>query len=146
MSTSISISRFAVSADTDETERVITSFEELSKEIAYQTVPVGGSEKDIKFPEELNVVLYSETETKKDEAKPSSVPLDPESVQTEPSVAPYEPQVIPSEGGDGSSGPVVIPSEPSVSPADPSVSSSDSAGSSTEPSVAPAGSSGGSSE
>ncbi len=80
LSTSISIGYFAVNADTDQTERVITAFEELSEDIAYQKVPVGGSENDIIFPKELKVYLYSETETGDDKAEPFSVPLDPESV------------------------------------------------------------------
>ncbi|MCR4657911.1 MAG: hypothetical protein K5770_17060 [Lachnospiraceae bacterium] len=99
LSTSISIGYFAVNADTDPTERVITSFEKLPEEIAYQTVPVGGSEKDIDFPKELKVILYSETETSGDKTESVSVPLDPESAPAVPSVPSAEPSPGTEENG-----------------------------------------------
>ncbi|MCR5410326.1 MAG: hypothetical protein K6E90_05015, partial [Lachnospiraceae bacterium] len=59
-STSFNIGSIAVNAGTSARGRVIVAFEELPEDIAEQTLPIGGSRSDLNFPEELDVVLYSE--------------------------------------------------------------------------------------
>lgn len=59
-STSFNIGSLAVNAGTSARGRVIVEFEELPEDIADQTLPIGGKKSDINFPENLEVLLYSE--------------------------------------------------------------------------------------
>ena len=59
VSTSLNIGSIAANAGTSARGRVIVAFEDLPDEIAYQTVPIGGSRVDVTFPTELNVLLLS---------------------------------------------------------------------------------------
>ena len=60
ISTSLNIGSIAVSAGTSARGRVIVAFEELTEDVADQTLPIGGKKSDINFPDELDVLLYSE--------------------------------------------------------------------------------------
>lgn len=60
VSTSFNVGSFVVNAGTSARGRIIVGFEELPEDIANQTVPIGAKKNDINFPDELEVVLYSE--------------------------------------------------------------------------------------
>lgn len=60
VSTSFNVGSFVVNAGTSARGRVIVGFEELPEDIANQTIPIGAKKNDINFPDELEVVLYSE--------------------------------------------------------------------------------------
>jgi len=62
-SSTLNVGSYIVNADTSVNGRVITSFEELPEDISYQYLPVGSKKKDIVFPDELKVTLYSDEET-----------------------------------------------------------------------------------
>ena len=66
VSTSLNIGSIAANAGTSARGRVIVAFEELPEDIADQTLPIGGSKSDINFPEDLEVLLYSEDSAKDD--------------------------------------------------------------------------------
>ena len=60
----VDLSALSVSAKTDESETgktTIVSFEELSKDITEQTLPIGALESDIKFPTSLTVTVEKTT-------------------------------------------------------------------------------------
>ncbi len=79
VSSTLNIGSYVVSADSSLEGRVITAFEELPEEIAYQYLPIGAPESDISFPDELNVTIYSEDP---EEEEPSE---EEESSEEEPS-------------------------------------------------------------
>ena len=61
----VDLSALLVSAKTDESETgktTIVSFEELSKDITEQTLPIGALESDIKFPTSLTVTVEKTTQ------------------------------------------------------------------------------------
>ena len=61
----VDLSALSVSAKTDESETgktTIVSFEELSKDITEQTLPIGALESDIKFPTSLTVTVEKTTQ------------------------------------------------------------------------------------
>lgn len=65
------VSLSSVSAKTDESETgktTIVSFEELSKDITEQTLPIGALESDIKFPTSLTVTVEKTTQADEKEA------------------------------------------------------------------------------
>ena len=67
----VDLSAFSVSAKTDESETgktTIVSFEELSKDITEQTLPIGALESDIKFPTSLTVTVEKTTQADEKEA------------------------------------------------------------------------------
>ncbi|MCR4589936.1 MAG: hypothetical protein K5668_03885, partial [Lachnospiraceae bacterium] len=72
VSTTLNIGSFVVNADTSARGRIITAFEELTDDIAYQELPVGSKLKDIKFPEDLRVTLYSEESGRADDTEEST--------------------------------------------------------------------------
>ena len=66
----VDLSALSVSAKTDESESgktTIVSFEELSKDITEQTLPIGALESDIKFPTSLTVKVEKTTQEEADE-------------------------------------------------------------------------------
>lgn len=66
----VDLSALPVSAKTDESESgktTIVSFEELSKDITEQTLPIGALESDIKFPTSLTVTVEKTTQEEADE-------------------------------------------------------------------------------
>ena len=67
----VDLSALPVSAKTDESESgktTIVSFEELSKDITEQTLPIGALESDIKFPTSLTVTVEKTTQADEKEA------------------------------------------------------------------------------
>ena len=67
----VDLSALSVSAKTDESETgktTIVSFEELSKDITEQTLPIGALESDIKFPTSLTVTVEKTTQEDEKEA------------------------------------------------------------------------------
>ena len=67
----VDLSVLSVSAKTDESETgktTIVSFEELSKDITEQTLPIGALESDIKFPTSLTVTVEKTTQADEKEA------------------------------------------------------------------------------
>ena len=67
----VDLSALSVSAKTDESETgktTIVSFEELSKDITEQTLPIGALESDIKFPTSLTVTVEKATQADEKEA------------------------------------------------------------------------------
>ena len=67
----VDLSALSVSAKTDESETgktTIVSFEELSKDITEQTLPIGAFESDIKFPTSLTVTVEKTTQADEKEA------------------------------------------------------------------------------
>ena len=67
----VDLSALLVSAKTDESETgktTIVSFEELSKDITEQTLPIGAFESDIKFPTSLTVTVEKTTQADEKEA------------------------------------------------------------------------------
>ena len=67
----VDLSALSVSAKTDESETgktTIVSFEELSKGITEQTLPIGALESDIKFPTSLTVTVEKTTQADEKEA------------------------------------------------------------------------------
>ena len=67
----VDLSALSVSAKTDESETgktTIVSFEELSKDIIEQTLPIGALESDIKFPTSLTVTVEKTTQADEKEA------------------------------------------------------------------------------
>ena len=67
----VDLSALSVSAKTDESETgktTIVSFEELSKDITEQTLPIGALESDIKFPTSLTVTVEKTTQANEKEA------------------------------------------------------------------------------
>lgn len=67
----VDLSALSVSAKTDESETgktTIVSFEELSKGITEQTLPIGALESDIKFPTSLTVTVEKTTHADEKEA------------------------------------------------------------------------------
>ena len=67
----VDLSALSVSAKTDESESgktTIVSFEELSKDITEQTLPIGAFESDIKFPTSLTVTVEKTTQADEKEA------------------------------------------------------------------------------
>ncbi len=61
----VDLSALSVSAKTDESETgktTIVSFEEISKDITEQTLPIGALESDIKFPTSLTVTVEKTTQ------------------------------------------------------------------------------------
>lgn len=67
----VDLSALSVSAKTDESEAgktTIVSFEELSKDITEQTLPIGALESDIKFPTSLTVTVEKTTQADEKEA------------------------------------------------------------------------------
>ena len=67
----VDLSALSVSAKTDESESgktTIVSFEELSKDITEQTLPIGALESDIKFPTSLTVTVEKTTQADEKEA------------------------------------------------------------------------------
>lgn len=67
----VDLSALLVSAKTDESETgktTIVSFEELSKDITEQTLPIGALESDIKFPTSLTVTVEKTTQADEKEA------------------------------------------------------------------------------
>ncbi len=64
--TSFNVAGLAVNAGVSKNGRVITEFERLPDEIAYQYLPVGSSEADINFPDEMTVYVYSDSETEEE--------------------------------------------------------------------------------
>ena len=67
----VDLSALSVSAKTDESETgktTIVSFEELSKDITEQTLPIGALESDIKFPTSLTVTVEKTTHADEKEA------------------------------------------------------------------------------
>ena len=67
----VDMSALSVSAKTDESETgktTIVSFEELSKDITEQTLPIGALESDIKFPTSLTVTVEKTTQADEKEA------------------------------------------------------------------------------
>ena len=67
----VDLSALSVSAKTDESETgktTIVSFEELSKDITEQTLPIGARESDIKFPTSLTVTVEKTTQADEKEA------------------------------------------------------------------------------
>ena len=67
----VDLSALSVSAKTDESETgktTIVSFEELSKDITEQTLPIGALESDIKFPTSLTVTVEKITQADEKEA------------------------------------------------------------------------------
>ena len=67
----VDLSTLSVSAKTDESETgktTIVSFEELSKDITEQTLPIGALESDIKFPTSLTVTVEKTTQADEKEA------------------------------------------------------------------------------
>ena len=79
VSSTLNIGSYVVSADSSLEGRVITAFEELPEEIAYQYLPVGAPESDINFPDRLNVTIYSEDPEEEEPAE------EEESSEEEPS-------------------------------------------------------------
>ena len=67
----VDLSALSVSAKTDESETgktTIVSFEELSKDITEQPLPIGALESDIKFPTSLTVTVEKTTQADEKEA------------------------------------------------------------------------------
>ena len=67
----VDLSALLVSAKTDESETgktTIVSFEEFSKDITEQTLPIGALESDIKFPTSLTVTVEKTTQADEKEA------------------------------------------------------------------------------
>ena len=67
----VDLSALSVSAKIDESETgktTIVSFEELSKDITEQTLPIGALESDIKFPTSLTVTVEKTTQADEKEA------------------------------------------------------------------------------
>ena len=67
----VDLSALSVSAKTDESETgktTIVSFEELSRDITEQTLPIGALESDIKFPTSLTVTVEKTTQADEKEA------------------------------------------------------------------------------
>ena len=67
----VDLSALSVSAKTDESETgktTIVFFEELSKDITEQTLPIGALESDIKFPTSLTVTVEKTTQEDEKEA------------------------------------------------------------------------------
>ena len=67
----VDLSALSVSAKTDESETgktTIVSFDELSKDITEQTLPIGALESDIKFPTSLTVTVEKTTQADEKEA------------------------------------------------------------------------------
>ena len=67
----VDLSALSVSAKTDESDTgktTIVSFEELSKDITEQTLPIGALESDIKFPTSLTVTVEKTTQADEKEA------------------------------------------------------------------------------
>ena len=67
----VDLSALSVSAKSDESETgktTIVSFEELSKDITEQTLPIGALESDIKFPTSLTVTVEKTTQADEKEA------------------------------------------------------------------------------
>ena len=67
----VDLSALSVSAKTDESETgktTIVSFEELSKDITEQTLPIGALESDIKFPTSLTITVEKTTQADEKEA------------------------------------------------------------------------------
>ena len=67
----VDLSALSVSAKTDESETgktTIVSFEELSKDITEQTLPIGALESNIKFPTSLTVTVEKTTQADEKEA------------------------------------------------------------------------------
>ena len=67
----VDLSALSVSAKTDESETgktTIVSFEELSKDITEQILPIGALESDIKFPTSLTVTVEKTTQADEKEA------------------------------------------------------------------------------
>ncbi len=60
ISSTLNIGGYVVNAGTSVNGRVIASFEELPEDVEYQYLPVGSTRRDIVFPEELKVILYSD--------------------------------------------------------------------------------------
>ena len=73
VSNTLNIGSVIVNADTSARGRVITSFEELPDDIAYQFLEVGSEESDIVFPDELNVTLYSLEDEKEEPSEEETV-------------------------------------------------------------------------
>ena len=70
ISTSLNIGTYVAEGADDKNGKVITAFEELPENIAYQYLPIGSEEFEIEFPDELNVTIYSnkgEEEEEKEE-------------------------------------------------------------------------------
>ena len=67
----VDLSALSVSAKTDESETgktTIVSFEELSRDITEQTLPIGALESDIKFPTSLTITVEKTTQADEKEA------------------------------------------------------------------------------
>ena len=73
LSTSFGIGS-AVNADSSENGRVVVAFAALPEEIAWQELPLKSSEADIRFPDELDVIIYSESEEINEEMIPTLPP------------------------------------------------------------------------
>ena len=69
-STTLNVGSIAANAGTSARGRVIVAFEELPEEIAEQTLPIGSRKSDIDFPEELDVLLYSDDPDADDRIRP----------------------------------------------------------------------------
>ena len=94
--TSFDVASIATEASSSKEGRVITAFEELPEDIAHQYVPIGAKQNDIEFPDKLNVMLYTESETDEEptEEKPTEEKVIEEEVTEE---KPTEEKVIEEE-------------------------------------------------
>lgn len=82
----VDLSALSVSAKTDESESgkmTIVSFEELSKDITEQTLPIGAFESDIKFPTSLTVTVEKTTQADEKEADDEADASESEAGDTE---------------------------------------------------------------
>ena len=82
----VDLSALSVSAKTDESESgktTIVSFEELSKDITEQTLPIGALESDIKFPTSLTITVEKTTQADEKEADDEADASESEAGDTE---------------------------------------------------------------
>ena len=96
--TSFNVASFAVNAEGSKDPGVITAFEELEDDVAYQYLPVGAHESDIEFPIDLKVKVYSPKEKPEEpvpEEPDNPTPEEPENPESE--VSADEPEVTPEE-------------------------------------------------
>ncbi len=94
--TSFNVASFAVNAEGSKDPGVITAFEELEDDVAYQYLPVGAHESDIEFPIDLKVKVYSPKENPEEpvpEEPDNPTPDEPENPESE--VSADEPEVTP---------------------------------------------------
>ena len=88
VSTSLNIGSIAASAGTSARGRVIVAFDELPEDVADQTLPIGGKKSDINFPDELNVLLYSEDADR--EEQEDEEPRDPTDIREQEDETPSD--------------------------------------------------------